>query len=258
MANDNAERLPWKNDVVNFTGCNFAYADLTTHLPQMLAVAGRLHAQTFVAASGAIAGFAAQQTLLMQKPNFSIDALNETSPIDGLFIVRSPRGDRYIYGDPLKLMIFSNERTPTPITARLWEWAAGGAVAAGLDKSQLPLTVTMWENVNRSIQTGLDGMPSVPKNHWPHQTPAQLLERVWPIARKLIVGKGSGALAPPGIVVVEPHWWPTITGMATSAAIREVKSVLDPRTALLIAMESAIFTLKIDPTKFEKIELTTP
>jgi hypothetical protein len=252
MASDQLENLPWKDDVENYIGCNFAYADFTNNLPQLVAVDGKLHAETFVAASGAIAGFAAQQALLAQRSNFSMEALNETSTNDGLFIVRSPRGDRYLYGDPLKTMVFCKEKTPTQITARLWEWAAGGAIEAGLDQSQMPDILTMWENVNRSIQGGLEGMPSVPKEHWPHLAPAQLLERLWPIAKQLLVGKGSGAKAPPGIVVVEPHWWPTITGMVTSVAIRKVKTVLDPRTALLIAMETALFTLKVDPTKFEK------
>jgi hypothetical protein len=41
MANDQIERLPWKNDVKNYTGCNFAYADLTYHIPQFLAVDGK-------------------------------------------------------------------------------------------------------------------------------------------------------------------------------------------------------------------------
>jgi hypothetical protein len=202
--------------------------------------------------AAAIAGFAAQQALLLQKQNFSIEALNESFPNDGLFIVRSPRGDRYIYGNPLKEMVFCKDKTPTQITARLWEWAATGAISAGLDKSEMPDTLTMWENVNRSIQGGMEGMPSVPEEHWPHLAPAQLLERLWLIAKQLLLGKGSGAKAPPGIVVVEPHWWPSITGMVTSAVIRQVNTVLDPRMALLIAMETAIFTLKVDPTKFEK------
>lgn len=223
---------------------------MTKHLPQILAIDGRLHAETFIAANGAIAGFAAQQTLLAQKPNLSIETLSESSAQDGLFIVRSPRGNRYFYGDPLKTMVFCKERTPTLITARLWEWAVQGAIDAGLDKSEIPDTLTMWENVNHSIQDDLDGMPSVPKKHWPHLAPAQLLKQLWPIAKQLLVGKGSGAKAPPGIVVVEPRWWPTITRAATSAAIREVKTVLHPRMALLIAMETAIFTLKVDPTKF--------
>jgi hypothetical protein len=252
MASDQVEKFPWKDDATNYIGCNFAYADLTHNLPHLLTVDGRLHAETFVAASGAVAGFAAQQALLAQKPNFSIDTLNETSTNDGLFIVRSPSGDRYLYGDPLKLMVFCGEKTPTQITARLWEWAAGGAIEAGLAKSDLPDTLTIWENVNRSIRGGLEGMLSVPKEHWPHLAPTKLLEWLWPIAKQLLTGKGSGAAAPPGMVVVEHHWWPTITGMVTSAAIRQVSTVLDPRTALLVAMEAAIFTLKVDPTKFER------
>lgn len=248
---NNVEALPWKDDNENFIGCNFAYADLANNLPQFMAIDGRVHAETLVAAIGAIAGFAAQQALWAQKASLSIDSLNETTPVDGLFIVRSSRGDRYVFGNPLKEMVFCAAQPASPITARLWEWAAGGAVEAGLDKSEMPGTLTMWENVNRSIQGGLDGMPSVPKEHLPHLAPTQLLERLWPISKKLLSGQGSGAAAPPGMVVVERRWWPTITGMVASAMIRKVKEVLAPRMALLIAMETALFTLKVDPTKFE-------
>lgn len=252
MTSDQLVKFPWENDDTSYIGCNFAYGDLINNLPRLLTIDGRLHAETFVAGSGAIAGFAAQQALIAQRPNFSIEKLSETSLSDGLFVVRGPRGDRHIYGNPLKWMVFCEEGAPTDITARLWEWAAGGALSAGLDKSEMPDASGVWENVNRSIQAGLEGMPSVPKEHWPHLTPAQLLERLWPMAKQFLTGKGSGAAAPPGMAVVEPHWWPTITGMATSAAIREVKTVLDPRTALIVAMETAVFTLKIDPTKFER------
>jgi hypothetical protein len=252
MASDQLRNLPWKNDNKNYIGCNFAYADLTNNIPRLLTIDGKLHAETFVAASGAVAGFAAQQALLLQKKNFSIDALSDSLTNDGLFIVRNLHGDRYIYGDPLKFMIFCKEQPPTQIMARLWEWAVTGAISAGLNESNLPDTSTMWENVNRSIQAGLDGMPSVSKEHWPHLPPTRLLELVWPMAKQLLTGKGSGAKAPPGIVVVEPHWWPSITGAVTSAVIEQVKTVLDARTALTIAMETAIFTLKVDPTKVQK------
>ena len=97
-------------------------------------------------------------------------------------------------------MVFCKEKPPTETTARLWEWAVGGAIAAGLDKSEAPDTLTMWENVNRSIKGGLEGMPSVPKEHWPHLAPEALLERLWPIAKQLLIGMGSGAKAPPGMV----------------------------------------------------------
>jgi hypothetical protein len=73
MRTEQLEEFPWKDDAKNFIGCNFAYGDLMNNLPRFLTVEGRIHAETFVAASGAIAGFAAQQTLLAQRPHFSIE-----------------------------------------------------------------------------------------------------------------------------------------------------------------------------------------
>lgn len=111
----------------------------------------------------------------------------------------------------------------------------------------------MWDHVTSAIKSGSDGMPSVPREHWPHLAPVKLLENLWPFAKKCLSGRvGDGALAPPEIVVVEPRWWPTITGMVTSGAFHGVKDVLDPRTALTLAMELAILTLKIDPTRIER------
>lgn len=249
MSSEAASNFPWKDDAENFIGCNLALADLINNLPRILTVDGRIHAETFVAASGCIAGFAAQSAFLLQKPNFSIDALNESSLTDGLFIVRSPSGNKYIFGDPLKEMIFC-KGAPTSVTARLWERAAGGAQAAGLDNSQLPDTLTMWEHVTRSIQQDKDGMPSVPKEHWPGLPPAELLHRVWPFAEQCLTSKLSGQkIAPPGMINVDLKWWPTITGMVVCNVIDKVKDVLNPRTALIIAMETAIFTLKIDPAR---------
>jgi len=249
----NEQSIPWKDDPTNFIGCNFALGDLANNLPRRLTIDGKLHAETFAAASGAIAGFAAQQALLAQRPGFSIDALDESTMSDGLFIVRDPRGERYLFGNPLKEMLFCKEPPVTEITARLWEWATGAALSAGLDQSELPHTLTMWESVNDALREGREQPLSVPQNHWPHLSVVQSLELLWPMAKQFLTGKGSGASAPASIVVVETHWWPSITAMLASSAIQQVKDVLDPRTALTIVMETALVALKTDPTKFEGV-----
>src|SRR5450631_404339 len=100
-----ASALPWADDATNFIGCNYGYGNLAIHLPKALEIDGRLHAETYVAACGAVAGFAAQRALLVQRPEFRIDDLREDSLVDGLFLFRGPRGDRFIFGDPLKSMI---------------------------------------------------------------------------------------------------------------------------------------------------------
>jgi hypothetical protein len=171
-------------------------------------------------------------------------------------------GKRFIFGEPLKEMLFSAIRGPdgkpsrpvviTDQNARLWERAAGGARAAGINASEFPSTGDMWDHVTGSIKNGLNGLPSISKDHYPQLPPETLLELYWPFALKCLTGKVSGATAPFAMAVVEPRWWPTITGMVASDAIQKVKSVLHPRIALVIVMETAIYTLKIDPTTIEK------
>lgn len=61
--------FPWKGEPDDIA-CNLALGDLINNLPRRLTVNGRIHAETFITASGAIAGFAAQQAFFLnsQKP----------------------------------------------------------------------------------------------------------------------------------------------------------------------------------------------
>ena len=69
---------------------------------------------------------------------------------DGLFLVRGSDGKRFIFGEPLKERLSSAIRGPdgklsrpvvtTDQNARLWERAAGGAQAAGINASEFPST----------------------------------------------------------------------------------------------------------------------
>src|SRR5262249_15475191 len=87
--------LPWRG-APDDIACNFAVGDLILNLPRLLTVDGKIHAPTLLAASGAIAGYAAQQALLSE---LSTDpaALQR----NGLQLVETATGNQYYFGDLL-------------------------------------------------------------------------------------------------------------------------------------------------------------
>src|SRR5215470_7347370 len=56
--------FPWSDDRDSVVACNLAAGNLANNLPRRLTHDGRIHAETYIAAVGAIAGFAAQCSLL--------------------------------------------------------------------------------------------------------------------------------------------------------------------------------------------------
>src|SRR5579872_6883792 len=87
--------LPWK-DAPDAVECNFALGNLVTNLPRRLTVDGRIHAETYMSAVGAIAGYAAQRTLFAATP-----------PVAGVNINRArvTSGAQYWLGDSLNAML---------------------------------------------------------------------------------------------------------------------------------------------------------
>jgi hypothetical protein len=62
-----AVEWPWQK-TPDFVACNFALGHLVENLRRRLIVDGRIHAETYISAVGAIAGYAAQRTLFAESP----------------------------------------------------------------------------------------------------------------------------------------------------------------------------------------------
>jgi hypothetical protein len=59
------EKFPWDGDASSIA-CNLAAGNLANSLAAWMEHDGRIHAETYVAAAGAIAGYAAQRSLMAQ------------------------------------------------------------------------------------------------------------------------------------------------------------------------------------------------
>lgn len=229
--------LPWKN-TPNEMECNFAMGHLLMNLQPRLQVNGRVHAETYISAIGAIAGYAAQRTLFA-----------ETPPVVGRNIRRigTKSGEQYWYGDALNNMLVP--KTEAAGNRCIWALAAGGALGAGLPPQRMPSLDAMFKHVTSTIGGANEGRSSVPAQHQAHLAARDLLKIVWPLALACFSWKIPGAPREFGTVPVA--WWSAIAAQASNRPIQDVKQVLAPDIALTLLMESAIYCSKLDQSSIE-------
>lgn len=128
-----------------------------------------IHAETYISAVGAIAGYAAQRTLFA-----------ETPPVIGRNIHRisTKSGQQYWYGDALNNMLLP--KTEADGNHGVWSLAAGGALGAGSRLQQMPSLDAMFKHVTSTIGGANEGRTSVPAQHQAHLAARDLLKVVWP------------------------------------------------------------------------------
>jgi hypothetical protein len=229
--------LPWKN-AADAVACNLALGHLVENLPRRLTVDGRIHAETYISAVGAIAVYAAQRTLFAESP-----------PVMGVNINRVgvASGEQYWFGDALNNMLVP--KTESEGNRCVWSLAVGGAMSAGIQPQQLPKLDAMFRHVASTIGGANEGKSSVPPDHQAHLPAHDLLKAAWPAAIMCFSGKFPDASHEYGVAPVA--WWSAIAAQASSRAIQDVKSVLPPDIALTLLMESAIYCSKLNQSKVE-------
>lgn len=232
-----AAELPWTNSQ-DAMACNFALGHLVHNLPRRLTIDGRIHAETYISAVGAIAGYAAQRTLFAASPPVTGVNINQVS-------VKS--GEQYWFGDSLNYMLVP--RTESDAGRCVWSAAAGGAIGAGLAPQQLPKLDAMFKYVTSTIGGANEGKSSVPDRHQAQLRARDLLKTIWPVALICFSGKFPDSKHEFGAAPVA--WWSAIAARASSRPIQDVKGVLPPDIALTLLMESAIYCSKLDQSTVE-------
>lgn len=225
---------PWSG-AKESAACNFAFGDLMNNLPAQMTVDGGVHCETFLAAAGAMAGFSAQRALFA----------GATPP--GLFMATTGSGGKFYFGDPLNdaLMARSQEEGQFKLLPLVF----GAAIAGGVAEHDLPPIEPMFAHVARSVGEGGGFYPSTPEAQ-PHLPAEALLGKIWPFARMCFEGQLSGkVLREEG--VVPPVWRPVVAAHAVHHCMRMTEKVLNPRTAAIVVMESAIYASKLDPGAIE-------
>lgn len=225
--------FPWAG-AREFAACNFAFGDLMNNLPVVMNANGGVHCETFLAAAGAIAGFSAQRALFAR------------GVPSGLFVATTDAGEKFYFGDPLNDALMANVAEEGQF--KLFPLALGAALAGGVAERDLPPIEPMFAHVAKSVgEAGF--FPSTPEAR-PHASTEALLAHVWPMARACFEGELSGKVLRGEGVVPQP-WRPVIAAHAAQHCMRRTAQVLNPRTAAIVVMESAIYASKLDPDAIE-------
>ena len=185
-------------------------------------VDGRVHAETYVAAAGVISGYAAQRTLFAKghaAPNAFVNAAD---------------GREFLYGDPINDSLMG--KLPGD-TVGVIDIAVGAAVACGLEQPKMEGISRHFEYV--ASQIGVPFFPSVSETHHPLHDADELLRYLWPWTLEFLHADFDDLHRRFGAVPQE--WWRDVVTRSISRAITDVKEVLEPETALVIAIESSIY-----------------
>jgi hypothetical protein len=226
--------IPWEWEE-DSSDCHSAAANLLTALPRRLTLDGVVHAETCLAAIGAIAGLAAQRALFQH-----LTDLDDKATLKLIRSGKTRTGIEYFSGDPLNRMLVP---APDAKTSGVWPLAATGALKAGLPVQHLPDVGEMFAHVARGLAHDGEGRPSIP-DHQPHMTGRETLQIVWPVAMDCFHGRAPDAFPHSPTAI---RRWPAIAGFIAGELIQKTAGILHPRTGLIIVMESAIYASKIRP-----------
>ncbi len=122
------------------------------------------------------------------------------------------------------------------------------AVEMGARYEELPDAIPVFKRAAQTVGTPEYGILHPPKPLDPHFTPREALERFWPDVKYIFErtdGQGIDVLKGRS---VRPEYWPLVTALVARQFLLMSKDTIDPRVAVGLIMESAIFMSKVDPS----------
>jgi hypothetical protein len=233
MSETDSSRLPWE-DWPDVIGCSMAAGHLVRNLGEPLSADGQLDAPTFIAAAGAVAGWGAHRSLIAE-------ANLHRQPVAAQ-IVTLEDGRTLLYGDDINNRLASNDAKTAPLM--VWNNLAGTAISHGLPERGLPDLGELFRNVTQRIGTPNEGLPSIHAEYLPHAPAAQLLERVLPLTLSCLTGEISEIARKHGFKAEETSYQ-AVTAYAAAKILSQSCSILPPKIALIIGIESAIYASKL-------------
>jgi len=231
-------KFPWEPDRV--IEANLAIGNMRESLLNWLEVDGRIHTETMMLVTGALAGAASQNAVWERYVKSG-----EPIPQDGFVAVETQSGERFYFGNLLNYFLVPEAGNDTSI----WSFVGAGAVESGVPQAQLPDFRPIFEHKAATIGTPDFEILRVPEEHQPHLTPRTALERFWLPTRSIFARK-----EPRGQVLAPAHW-PVVLGIVAQQFIRMSTDVLDPRVSVRLVMESAIISSKFD---IQSLSLSEP
>ena len=221
--------------------CNLALGDIRHNLRAMLTVDGRVHAESYLAATGVLTGFAAQRALFERLSGRSVDRR-----VGQVMVATTRAGDKFFFGDMLNDALIA--RRDEEKRLKIWPQAFDAAISAGMKRTSAPKLETLFGyvagRISEPFYPSADAKPGAPAK--------DLLTLFWPLARQAFEGRLTARMLPEEeLRVVSQHWRPVILAFAAVDCLLEAAKTMPPAKALGILMESAIYGSKVDPAAVE-------
>lgn len=201
-------------------GAKIGSKEVTQRLLAGMKTERGVHIESLICALGSLAGYSCQAALRAM-------AVSQGLPEVALLTqVETKDGKTYFFGDNLNKLLAESQYS-------VWGVAAGGAQQAGC--ANLVEVSEIFQHTSSTVGTAAFGVPRIPEEHRPHDTPLNYVRTLWPALRPLVV-----KFCP------NPEHWPILLSLSIQEVIAMGKSVLDPCLALRIAMESAVPMSKVN------------
>lgn len=243
--------FPWAGQP-DETACNYAFGLLIQNLPNRVMFENKLHTPTLMAAVGAVAGVAAQVSLLSD-----IEKMKAATDAKKLAEVTLKDGRKLMYGDALNDMLYS-ARDPVIARSRVWNMMVSAALSKGMTREQMPNVPDMFKHVSESFGTEKEGRPSTPANAQPVIPVRELLRLVGPVSIGSLAGEVNSPVAGGESLRANRKSWVAITAQAAANMLLTSAKVMPPELCLTIAMESAIYASKLRANAQESDETAPP
>jgi hypothetical protein len=219
--------------------CTVALGDIRNHLRAMVFAEGRIHAETYLAATGVLAGFAAQRAVLHR-----LSGLSAERRVGQVMVATTKAGERFFFGDGLNDALIARREEEKRL--KIWPLALEAALSTGMKPASAPRLETLFGYVAGRISEPF--FPSPEKK--PGACAKDLLTLFWPLARQAFDGRLTAQrLAEGELKVVSEQWRPVILAFLAQDCLLEAAQVMAPAKALTILMESAIYGSKVDPAE---------
>lgn len=194
--------------------------EITQCLMKAMKTERGVHIESLLCALGALAGYSCQASVRAQAiaAGLSEEAM--------LIVAETNDGKRFFMGDPLNLALAESEYS-------IWALAAGEAQSAGC--TALPDVSAIYKHAVQTMGSSEFGIPRIPKENRPGDLPVNYLNSLWRHIYPIAITHCEMAAE-----------LPVVFGNAVQEAIDIGKSVVAPRLALEIVMESAIPMSKVE------------
>jgi hypothetical protein len=203
-------------------GVKIGARDIYSRLLNALQDDKGVHAETLLAVIGSLAGFsciAAVSEVLVR--------IDQSPQQIGLAVVEGKDGKTYWFGDPLNKLLAENEHSVFSLIIGKAQ-ALGGGQAHDLEN--------LFRHVAGSVGGDKFGLPRIPSDHRPADTPLNFVSALWPKLRPVLLDYCD-----------DPRQWPLAMALAAQEAQQATSATVPVDLAVTILLECAAPMAKIAP-----------